>query len=220
MRILSRHRDYYDWVASYGVDTAVCYAREPRSLPFNDPTVVPFVRRHPPSRRTWEVATGSLRLSTLTVGIYPLVYHRWMVALKGNENWQVRLFETYGSLAAHLATLGTTWRPAWYDDDLPPPEPWPDARWRALGVPLFAWTDVGWSDHLLRLESPVPEGIFTRNPVLQDLRFTEVDAHDVFERIQNFLRLEAATPAEFDDRQKVQAHGFDKQSFRHRKPEE
>ena len=45
-------------------------------------------------------------------------------------------------------------------------------------------------------------------------------ATDVFQRIQNFLRLDPDPAPEFSDAQKLQAHGFDQRSFRKRRDEE
>lgn len=220
MRILSRHHDYYDWVAGYGINPAITYERTPISLP---PTADNL-----PWRMNAYFDVGSmlsaghyLRFEIL-IGIFPEVYRRWMVLLHRQDGGcQVRIFDSEAAAQQHGESLGLApyqqpyWR--WYGRDAQPDGRWPDERWRRVGAPIFALTPIGWPGNRLTVAHTAEEIWYTTNPILQDLRFTEVPAQDVFQRIQSFLRLDPPPPAEFDDAQKIKARGFDGQSFRHRK---
>lgn len=220
VRILSRHHDYYDWVAGYGVNPAITYERTPTSLA---PTAenLPWRMNAHLDVSTVLRAGHYLRFEVL-IGIFPEVYRRWMVLLhRSDSSSQVRIFESESAAQTHGESLGLApyrrpyWR--WYAQESQPDGRLPDERWRRVGAPIFALAPIGWPGNRLTMARDGEELWYTTNPILQDLRFTEVPAQDVFQRVQSFLRLDPPPPAEFEDAQKIQARGFDGQSFRHRK---
>ena len=223
MRILSRQRDYYDWVAAYGVDPSLCYVRQPLTVRYAEaPAFARFSLPYPQEHR---VRDGELRTGGLTFGVFPRIYRRRTIALRRDDGgFQLRVFSDVAEIAADLTEMGvraTRWeRRALYDDEFLSDSPWPNARWRALGSPIFVAGELGYSGPQPRLDLPIETGLVTLDPILQDFRFTEVDATDVFQRIQNFLRLDPDPAPEFSDAQKLQAHGFDQRSFRKRRDEE
>lgn len=222
MRILSRHHDYYDWVAGYGVDRSITYARTPTSMSPQDERV-PW-RMDAPLERDVHVAEGRYLRFEVTIGIFPQAYHRWMCILsRPGDAAQVRVFAQHADAVQHAQTLGVQprRRPRWWyagdDPALREDRRLSDAQWRQVGAPLFAIAPIGWIDNRVQLASEPTARWYTTNPILADMRFTEVPAQDVFQRIQSFLRLDPAPPKEFDDALKIKARGFDRRSFRHRK---
>lgn len=217
---MSRHHDYYDWVAGYGVNPKIVYQRAPVSVPISHETL-PW-----PMDQQLEVsatlADAQYARYQVAFGIYPQVYRRWMSILQRRDgNDQVRVFETADGARAHAATLGIQPRSRWhwhqreevFEGRLD------DARWRLVGAPIFAVGPIGWPDKRLVIAADDGPGFYTTDPILSDLRCTDVPAQDVFQRIQTFLRLEPAPPDEFADSHKIKARGFDARSFRHRKPD-
>lgn len=226
MRILSRHHDYYDWVAGHGVNPAITYARTPRSVLIDNTTsVLPWPMRlsgvHSP------LEGGRLVRWEVVIGIFPRLYHRWMTLLHRDNRCRVRFFDDRTSVFDYMESLGLdrprryayyyTQRPehsAALDRDLSPDQ------WRLVGAPIFTIAPIGWINNRPDFSGVWLDDLrhwYTTDPILQALRFTDVPATDVFQRIQSFLRLDPPPPAEFDDAQKLSAHGFDGRSFRHRK---
>lgn len=221
MRILSRHHDYYDWVAGYGVNPRIVYLREPTSVPIDRDTLPWPMDMY--DETIASLADGQYQCFVVTIGIYPQIYRRWMsILVRRDGTTQVRVFDTRSDAQAHGVTLGlpaprrryAPWQP-----DARPEGRIDDARWRQVGAPIFAACPIGWRDKRLVFSADEAPGWFTTNPILSDLRFTAVPAQDVFQRIQTFLRLDPPAPEEFADTHKIKARGFDARSFRHRKPD-
>lgn len=222
MRIFSRHHDYYDWVAGYGVNPQIVYERTPVSSPINAENL-PWPMG-PELLQTAVLAEGRYARYEIVLGIYPQVYRRWMSILqRPGDNDQVRVFASAAEARAHAEGLGlaSRRREYWYgyQRDSAIEGRIDDARWRLVGAPIFVACPIGWPDKRLTIAPPDAAGWYTTDPILSDLRCTDVPAQDVFQRIQTFLRLDPPAPAEFDDALKIKAHGFDARSFRHRKPD-
>ncbi|MEZ4474973.1 MAG: hypothetical protein R3F60_30110 [bacterium] len=223
MRIIGRHRDYYDWVAAYGVDPALCYVRRPLTVPYGEaPAFARFSIAYP---FDWALSVGTLRVSACTIGIFPNLYRRRLTVLRRPDNSLIpRTFLDNTELRAYLTEQGVTLtrseRYYLFGGEQHGDGPWPHERWRALGAPIFFAGEIGYRDQQIELGAPDELGLLTLDPILQDLRFTEVDPTDVFQRIQNFLRLDPDPGPAFSDAHKLQAHGFDQRSFRKRRDEE
>lgn len=218
MRILSRHHDYYDWVAGYGIDLKITYPRTPRSVPPGDERV-PW-RMNAPLMQSTRTAAGAYLCFEVLFGIYPQTYRRWMSILhRDADSVQIRNFETLSAAEEHAESLGIP-RPRrrWWgwNEEHPPDGVLDAAQWRQIGAPIFSMAPVGWPDNRLTVGASEAETWYTTDPMLADLRFTEVPAADVFQRVQSFLRLDPPPPEEFSDALKARAKGFDRRSFRHR----
>ena len=221
MRILSRHHDYYDWVAGYGVNPKIVYPREPASATINYENMPWPMDAHLETSHV--LADGQYQCHEVIIGIYPEIYRRWMSVLRRSDgNAQVRVYETQDEASAHALALGVPPRRSRYWGWQPEARPegrLDDARWRLVGAPIFSVCPIGWIDKRMVIATPDAPGWYTTDPILSDLRFTTVPAQDVFQRIQTFLRLDPPPPNEFDDGLKIKARGFDRRSFRHRKPD-
>lgn len=236
MLINSKFRDFYDNCAGYGVDTSVRYNREEervRMLPdyktARKDEVDPIYKKLISACDGWgraltgDFADTMYRRDPYTIGVFGFcgVLHRVVVyqERKTTEN-SIK----YGSSFFDVET----YRTAFSKHEMPQEWEGHHRNWRTektlfedFEVPLSrenveVFTDLGVPMFL------VFDNTLIKNPYMKEWGLTKFkDGVSVFQEISSFISGVLGTANQMkhiaSDQELIQAHGFDKQSFRKRK---
>jgi len=226
MRIIGKHRDYYDCGLAQGIDDEIVYVRKHEVVP----------------PHTWHDRSGEKRwrnpwwkpskdASFGYVGfcgkLYPVARY-WLSPSQGKVVGDSKFYYAY--TAEELVEFRerrekqtglSVWRSDWLlDAELEAFRAGPAEHvdlFREHNVPvLFAEAAVN-EDCFREMNSPIRASAL--NPVLGDVQFTRIfDAYTAFQEISMFLGGVLGWPgnamAEVPDEHRFTGHGYDEQSFR------